>query len=277
MDFQVLFPSVMAQAIPFLRRNGADRPPFPDTTFQCSALVSYLFRFLSGSTSFCPAFKSLYHVSLPHFKYFLSRRESLGIQFALMSRHTLRVTNRKLNHKCLGKEAICVFIEALTANGPLNESNQGEDELRMVGCISKSKHFGGRDVTLPSVYTDTPAVEDIKRPSPKDSLVVAFNLHINALLESTPPSPLREKLTHFMEHDWHDIEKLLEGGKIDSVEDIKSHWRQIELLVGDTNDTFLQEGALLLSLALGETDLASDFYANVEGMEMCILEGMRDA
>eukprot|EP01053_Blabericola_migrator_P001813 Blabericola_migrator_1__1812@NODE_1491_length_4430_cov_14_110016_g978_i0_p1_GENE_NODE_1491_length_4430_cov_14_110016_g978_i0NODE_1491_length_4430_cov_14_110016_g978_i0_p1_ORF_typecomplete_len1125_score173_42IZUMO/PF15005_6/1IZUMO/PF15005_6/1_3e03_NODE_1491_length_4430_cov_14_110016_g978_i06113985 len=79
-----------------------------------------------------------------------------------------------------------------------------------------------------------------------------------------------------MERDWHDIEKLLEGGEIDSVEDIKSHWRQIELLVGDTNDIFLQEGALLLSLVLGETDLASEFYANVEGMEMRILEGMRD-
>eukprot|EP01053_Blabericola_migrator_P003747 Blabericola_migrator_1__3746@NODE_2121_length_3241_cov_22_666352_g1344_i0_p1_GENE_NODE_2121_length_3241_cov_22_666352_g1344_i0NODE_2121_length_3241_cov_22_666352_g1344_i0_p1_ORF_typecomplete_len740_score112_70Dpoe2NT/PF12213_8/1_8e03Dpoe2NT/PF12213_8/1_2Dpoe2NT/PF12213_8/1e03Med29/PF11568_8/0_25JHBP/PF06585_11/0_26DUF5071/PF16804_5/0_9DUF5071/PF16804_5/5_7e03IZUMO/PF15005_6/0_98IZUMO/PF15005_6/1_4e03IZUMO/PF15005_6/1_4e04IZUMO/PF15005_6/7_1e03_NODE_2121_length_3241_cov_22_666352_g1344_i06532872 len=193
-----------------------------------------------------------------------------------MSRHSLTVPTHKLNHKCVGKEAICVFIEALTANGPLNEPHNGEETPEMVDCISNSKDSGRKNVTVPTVYSDIPAVERTRRPSPKDFLVVAFNFHVNALLESAPPSLLREKLIHFMEYDWHDIVKVLEGGEIDSVEDVKAHWRQIELLVGDTNDILLQEGALLLSLVLGETDLVSEFYASVEDMEMCISEGMRD-
>eukprot|EP01053_Blabericola_migrator_P012515 Blabericola_migrator_1__12514@NODE_792_length_6486_cov_25_403022_g561_i0_p4_GENE_NODE_792_length_6486_cov_25_403022_g561_i0NODE_792_length_6486_cov_25_403022_g561_i0_p4_ORF_typecomplete_len138_score26_33_NODE_792_length_6486_cov_25_403022_g561_i0132545 len=88
------------------------------------------------------------------------------------------------------------------------------------------------------------ASKDTERLPSKDSLVASSNLHIDALLESAPPSPLEEKLTHFVEYDWHDIEKLLEGGEIDSVETSD--------LIGDKLSYLWEthEGAVLLSLVL---------------------------
>eukprot|EP01053_Blabericola_migrator_P004032 Blabericola_migrator_1__4031@NODE_2226_length_3096_cov_10_601519_g1402_i0_p3_GENE_NODE_2226_length_3096_cov_10_601519_g1402_i0NODE_2226_length_3096_cov_10_601519_g1402_i0_p3_ORF_typecomplete_len133_score26_75_NODE_2226_length_3096_cov_10_601519_g1402_i021832581 len=51
---------------------------------------------------------------------------------------------------------------------------------------------------------------------------------------------------------------------------LKSYWKVARSILWETQMIYF------CKWVLGETDLASEFYANVEGMELCILDGMRD-
>eukprot|EP01053_Blabericola_migrator_P005117 Blabericola_migrator_1__5116@NODE_2646_length_2493_cov_75_669827_g1660_i0_p1_GENE_NODE_2646_length_2493_cov_75_669827_g1660_i0NODE_2646_length_2493_cov_75_669827_g1660_i0_p1_ORF_typecomplete_len298_score48_38DUF1086/PF06461_11/1_2e03DUF1086/PF06461_11/1_2e03DUF1086/PF06461_11/6_7DUF1086/PF06461_11/2e02_NODE_2646_length_2493_cov_75_669827_g1660_i04431336 len=100
---------------------------------------------------------------------------------------------------------------------------------------------------------------------------------MNSIIESTPPGPLLEMLSKLRERDWPRVERLLRGGEIKIIGELKSNWQRIESLVEDTNDIFLQEGALLLSLVSEEPDKASAFFAVFIEMEQYCMKGLEDS
>eukprot|EP01053_Blabericola_migrator_P002627 Blabericola_migrator_1__2626@NODE_1742_length_3882_cov_128_785583_g799_i3_p1_GENE_NODE_1742_length_3882_cov_128_785583_g799_i3NODE_1742_length_3882_cov_128_785583_g799_i3_p1_ORF_typecomplete_len715_score95_50Flu_NS1/PF00600_19/0_18_NODE_1742_length_3882_cov_128_785583_g799_i316333777 len=190
-----------------------------------------------------------------------------------MSSRNLRVPVHKSNHKCLGTVAICAIIGSLSANGPHVECHAEESKNPLL--VTLTSNSGGRENASKPINLGAPqSVTNTTLPPLESPIIKTFTLHMDMLLESSD-SLLKTKLLNFKENVWPKVESILQGGEIDSVEDIKSHWRQFELLLKDTNDAFLQEGALVLTLVMGETELASEFDANVEGMEMCISDRIR--
>eukprot|EP01053_Blabericola_migrator_P002772 Blabericola_migrator_1__2771@NODE_1791_length_3787_cov_7_574462_g1155_i0_p1_GENE_NODE_1791_length_3787_cov_7_574462_g1155_i0NODE_1791_length_3787_cov_7_574462_g1155_i0_p1_ORF_typecomplete_len387_score57_95FUSC/PF04632_12/0_094_NODE_1791_length_3787_cov_7_574462_g1155_i012462406 len=184
-----------------------------------------------------------------------------------MSSHSLKVQAHKLNLDCMSTVAFCAIISNPNLSGSLIDLHQsGGNAVK-----DTDKIIAGNNAIRVNMLDVSLAIKDTTCPSSIDSVATAFVLRMKGLYESMPPCLLKEKLLHFMEHDWHDI-----GGNAKCIEVIKSHWREIKVLVGDTDDLFLQEGIVLLSLIMGKTDPVSEFYASVEDTKMFIMDGIHN-